>query len=88
MKGIDVQNDSSHRRRARRVPRRLDDTAIIYESIGYRNVITETSSNQYKVNLYYPVLDSFMAEIDRRFNSENIEVMRAAQCFSPDSPSF
>ncbi len=38
--------------------------------------------------MYLQVLDTFMVELERRFNSENIEIMRAAQCFSPDSRSF
>ena len=47
-----------------------------------------TSLEQYKVDLYYPVLDSFLAEINRRFTSQNVQLMKAMQACSPHSNNF
>ena len=63
----------------------MHDT-IVLESTGSRPDLA--TDDQYKVDLYYPILDSFLAEINRRFTNENVEVMKAIQACSPDSDNF
>ena len=84
LRGIDIATDS-HEQRVRRPPIRLQDVVVL-ESTGSRQVAT--SAEQYKVDLYYPVLDSFLAEINRHFTTENVELMKAIQACSPDSNNF
>ena len=83
-KRIDI-SDENHRSRVRRLPSRLDDSFLLEASTSRQ--IT-TSADQYKIGLYYPILDSFIAEMERRFSTENIALMRAIQSCSPDSPTF
>ena len=59
---------------------------IVLAPTGTREALS--TSQQYKVNLYFPVIDSFLAELNRRFSQENIEIMRAIHAFNPDSEHF
>ena len=47
-------------RRHRQVPRRFED-GIICESTEAREILS--SSQHYKVNMYFPVLDSMLSEL-------------------------
>ena len=53
---------------------------------GSRHIAT--SLEQYKVDLYYPVLESFLAEMNRRFTSQNIQLMKAIQACLPHTNNF
>ena len=71
--------------RQRRLPQNLQD-GIVLAPTGMREPLS--TSQQYKVNLYFPVLDTLLAELHRRFSQENIEVMKAIHAFNPDSEHF
>ena len=70
-KRIDI-SDENHRSKVRRLPIRLDDS-ILLEANTSRQITT--SAGQYKIGLYYPILDSFIAEMERRFSTENIALI-------------
>ena len=84
LRGIDTTTHSNEQRR-RQLPRRLEDVFVL-ESTGSRHIAT--SLEPYKVDLYYPVLDSFLAEINHRFTSQNVQLMKAIQACSPHSNNF
>ena len=42
----------------------------------------------YPLSLYFPVLDSFLAELRRRFDDKNMDVMHAIQACNPQSKYF
>ena len=71
--------------RPRRPPRRFDE-GILYETTGARE--EEQTSELYKVNLYYPVLDALLFELKRRFTNKNKDIMRALQACNPTSSTF
>ncbi len=48
----------------------------------------DNPGNQLKISFYYPVLDSMLSELSRRFSVEVLEIMRAVQCCNPSSESF
>lgn len=79
--GIAVETE----KRKRKVPRRLEDVYVL-DTTGSRQL--PSCSQQYKRELYFPVLDSFLTELNRRFTSQNIELMRAIQATSPESDEF
>ena len=79
--GIDIETS----KRKKVPPRRLEDM-VIMETTGSREVAL--CGQQYKIELYFPVLDTFVAEMDRRFTSQNIEVMKAIRSCSPESDHF
>ena len=66
-RNIDVGIDSQTRRR--QPPRRLDNV-VVMETIGHREQSTEI--DHFKVTVYYPVLDLFIAEVKRRFSNKNL----------------
>jgi len=62
------------------------NVGIVMETTGSRESID--SNQSMKVNLYFPILDAVIPEMQRRFDSENLELMRGFQCCVPDSPHF
>ncbi|XP_061589448.1 zinc finger MYM-type protein 1-like [Cololabis saira] len=44
--------------------------------------------DSFKKNLYYPVLDSVIGELQRRFSEPNCLIMKGIQALSPQSASF
>ena len=84
--GIECQTVTSSRgSRNRRPPTRFED-GIILETTGTRQV--SSSTEDFKVNFYYPVLDAFLSELGRRFDDKNTELMRAIQACHPGSKDF
>ncbi len=83
VKNIEITNPRPTRQRV--LPQRLQD-GIVLAPTGTREYLS--TSQQYKVNLYFPVLDAFLAELNRRFSQENIEIMRAIHSLNPDSEHF
>ena len=60
------------------------DTGVVLETTGMKQPMS--CSHDYKVSIYYPVLNAFLAEISRRFDDKNIDIMRGIQaCKSPFS---
>jgi len=65
-----------------RLPKRFED-GVVLETPGIRD-----NSDNYKIDLYYPVLDSFLSELKRRFTDKNKDIMRALQACYPTSSNF
>ena len=66
----------------RRVPKRLED-GVLLEGVGVKD-----ASSDYKICLYYPILDAFLSEL-RRFTSTNVSIMKEAlQSCNPVSNHF
>lgn len=80
-----ISTVNSRSRRQRQLPRRFED-GVICESTGSREIMS--SSQHYKVNVYFPVLDSILSELKSRFNHSNIEIMKAISSINPQSKNF
>ena len=83
---IEVQELTQSRRRRR--PRMVDDF-ISFESTastGHRESLN--SSESLKTNIYFPVLDHILSEIDRRFTQTNLDLMKSLQACHPLSSNF
>ncbi len=76
---------SLQQKRHTRLPSRFEDTVVL-ESTGSRACLS--TGDQYKVDVYLPILDSFLVELKERFNSRNMEIMKAIQACSPQSKNF
>ena len=82
----DIDITSSIRPRRRRVvPRRLEDD-IIMETTGVRE--HNSTYDQLKTSLYLPIIDCMLFELNQRFTSHNLDIMRAIQSCNPQSSSF
>ena len=59
---------------------------VSLESSGQRECLD--NSEVIKVNIYFPVLDVMLSEIDRRFTRVNLGLMKSLQACHPTSPNF
>ena len=61
-------------------------TTVILESTGSHEQLT--TSQQFKVSLYYPILDAFLIELNHRFGERNVKLMRVIHACDPQSSQF
>ena len=59
---------------------------VVLESHGSRDVLN--TSHDFKISVYFPILDSILSELKKRFDSKNIGLMKAVQSCSPSSAEF
>ena len=69
---------------SRRLPARLQDVIVTSETLGNRTLPVE----QYCSQLYFATIDVMVGEIERRFDSVNLSLMKAMQALTPASPQF
>ena len=65
-------SSSSRPRRTRVTPKRLEDD-IILETAGVRD--DTSTSDQLKVSIYLPIIDTMLYELNRRFANQNLDLM-------------
>ena len=83
---IEVQNLRQHRQTRR--PQRMDDF-VSFESTASTGHRESFNSSEYlKTNIWFPVLDHILSELDRRFTKTNLDLMKSVQACSPSSSSF
>ena len=71
--------------RHRKPPQHLQ-SSIVLESTGSREPIT--CCEEYRSKFFFPILDTFISELGKRFDDKNISIMRAIQACNPNSTSF
>lgn len=59
---------------------------ILIQSTGTSEALT--TSQEFKVGMYYPILDAFLLELNRRFCGRNVELMRAIHACNPQCSQF
>ena len=64
---------------------RLRD-GVVETHVGRRCKLMGASD--YRCHIYFPVLDNFLAEMNRRFNNESTTIMKATQACTPGSDTF
>jgi hypothetical protein len=72
-------------RRTRRTSTRFEN-CIITCTVGQREEID--NKNKYRVFVFYPVIDSILLEMNDRFSTTNLEILRSISSLSPDSTAF
>ena len=77
----------NHLSRKRKLPSHLchADTVLL-ESTGSREALT--TSQEFMVGLYYPVLDAFLMELNHRFSGRSLELMKAIHACNPQCSQF
>lgn len=81
---IDLPGDSKARR-SRNVPLRFKDF-LITSTIGNRDDLK--TDEEYRTNLFYPILDSILSELKDRFSDDNILILNAISALCPESSNF
>ncbi len=67
---------------------------LLFEEICKTQFVTTgtrdnlSTSSEYKINLFYPILDTVLTELKTRFASCNLAIMKSIQSCSPHSKSF
>lgn len=82
---VDVESELESLRRPQQLPARLEDGAV-EATVGERQQLK--GANDYRCHVYFPVLDSFLAEMNRRFSDESTTIMNAVQACTPGSENF
>jgi len=70
--------------RNRKLPAQLQGSILISETVGNRSPPLE----EYRVQLYYATIDIMVGEIEARFDSVNLSLMKAMQALTPKSAKF
>lgn len=88
---IEVESDTGQGRggRGRSKRRRqsaLSEDYIVDSTIGQRDSLN--TSERLKVDIYFPVIDSMLSEMERRFSSIHLGIMKAIQACTPTSSHF
>jgi len=68
-----------HRPQCKRHIPQCYNAGIVMETIGLRESFD--SNQSMKVSLYFPILDAVIAEMQSRFDSKNLELMKGFQYF-------
>ena len=82
---VECEPDRMSNSRVRTLPCRLEDS-VITSTTGTRE--QSTTSLDYKINFYYPILDAILFELKRRFDEKNQKIMIALQACHPSSSKF
>ena len=73
--------------RKRKAPRYLNDSVVL-ESTGSRERTSLNPRESYKIDHYFPILDTFLAELGNHFDSKNLNIMSAIQACHTKSKTF
>ena len=79
--------EATPRKRRIVTPNRLDDS-VVFETVGQRQTGNLSVKEEFKTQFYYPVLDRFLCELKRRFEDQNIDVLRGIAACTPKSTNF
>ena len=72
--------------RKRKRPARLTENAVVYDSIGIRE--TPSTKEEFKTQLFYPVLDQFLHELNNRFHEQNSAILNGISACTPSNSNF
>lgn len=72
-------------KRQRKISSRLSDCHIL-STVGQREL--DSDKETFRTSFFYPVIDSMLAELSKRFSNTNCELMRSLRSLNPKSPDF
>ncbi|CAF1604927.1 unnamed protein product [Rotaria magnacalcarata] len=81
---IDLSS-APRQRRIKKVSSRFKDV-FITSAIGQRDNLNNEDS--YRTNLFYPIIDAVLIELNDRFSIHNIEILISISALCPDSENF
>ena len=62
------------------------ESDIVLESVGSREI--PTTSEQFRISLYFPIVDAMISELQHQFADKSLEHMKAVGACSPDTPQL
>ena len=70
------------------VPSRLQTGMIVSEPISQGRSEAETLNDFMRIEIYFPIIDTALTELRRRFSDNNIAILRAVCALIPDTENF
>lgn len=81
----DGEQITRRNKRKSSAPARLEDSVLTAPVVEHRRGNTKDA---FRIEVFYPILDNIISELDRRFSNENCNIMRGIQALSPESDGF
>lgn len=78
--------ESAEKKRSRKVSSRLGG-AIVMSTLGQRKY-NDGDKDIFRREIFYPIVDTVLGELDRRFSKDNCDIMRGIQALNPKSKTF
>ena len=72
-------------KRCAKLPTKFN-SSVVTTTVGQRTDISEQA--QFKVHVFYPILDSVVGEMNRRFSGVNCDIMTGIHSLNTQSESF
>ena len=81
---LEILVESPRPIRSRKLPARIEQVIVTSDTVGNRSLPVEECRTQ----LYFATIDIMVGEIEKRFDSVNLSLMKAMQALTPKSPKF
>ncbi len=79
-----IEEERQHSKRKRRSA--IQEDYVTDSTLGHREPLN--TSQSLKRDIYYPVMDHMLSEMERRFSETNLGVMKGVQACNPTSSTF
>lgn len=77
---------SAEKKRSQKVSSRLGGSVIT--STWGQHKCNDGDKDAFRRTIFYPIVDTILGELDRRFSKDNCDIMRGIQALDPKSKSF
>uniref|UniRef100_A0A8C2HB86 Uncharacterized protein n=1 Tax=Cyprinus carpio TaxID=7962 RepID=A0A8C2HB86_CYPCA len=78
--------ENAEKKRSQKVNSRLGGS-VITSTLGQRKC-NDGDKDSFRRTIFYPIVDTILGELDRRFSKDNCEIMRGIQSLDPKSTCF
>ena len=78
--------ENAEKKRSQKVNSRLGGS-VITSTLGQRKC-NDGDKDSFRRTIFYPIVDTILGELDRRFSKDNCEIMRGIQALNPKSTCF
>uniref|UniRef100_A0A8C1KXW0 TTF-type domain-containing protein n=1 Tax=Cyprinus carpio TaxID=7962 RepID=A0A8C1KXW0_CYPCA len=78
--------ENAEKKRSQKVNSRLGGS-VITSTLGQRKC-NDGDKDSFRRTIFYPIVDTILGELDRRFSKDNCEIMRGIQALDPKSTCF
>lgn len=78
-------------KRTRNMPLKMAHYIVEHNSAESQVGLEERSSSDrdiFRIEMFYPVVDCVINELQQRFSGQNVKIMQCVQAFIPSSPNF
>jgi len=74
-------------KRVRKLPVHLQNS-VVTETVGHTNTINVATKDTFRIEVFLPVIDRLVSELNERFSLESCAIMKGIQSLNPKSETF